>query len=121
MFLIKKACISSYSLQHILIHLIEEWRQKLDNDHVVVAVLMGVSKAFACIPHDLLVVKLSVYSLSDKALAYIFLYLCGRKQSVKINNFCTILQLIYKKSIKKNISTYIIRGSAGVNFGTNII
>ena len=85
---------SSYSSQHVLIRLREEWRQKLYSDHFVGAVLTDPSKAFDCIPHDLLIAKLSAYRLSDEALAYIFLYLSGQKQSVKINNCYSIFQLI---------------------------
>ena len=85
---------SSYSSQHVLICLIEEWRQKLDSDHFVGAVLMDLSKAFDCIPHDLLIAKLSAYGLNDEALAYIFSYLSGRKQSVKLNNYYSLFQLI---------------------------
>ena len=58
------------------------------------AVLMDLSKAFDYLPHDLLIAKLSAYGLSDEALAYIFSYLSGRKQSVKINNCYTVFQLI---------------------------
>ena len=85
---------SSYSSQHVLICLIEEWRQKLDSNHFVGAVLMDLSKAFDCIPHDLLIAKLSAYGLNDEALAYIFSYLSGRKQSVKLNNYYSLFQLI---------------------------
>ena len=55
---------------------------------------MDLSKAFDCIPHELLIVKLSAYGLSDETLAYIFSYPSGRKQSVKINNCYSIFQLI---------------------------
>ena len=54
---------------------------------------MDLSKAFDCILHDLLIAKLSAYGLNDEALAYIFLYLSGRKQSVKISNCYSIFQL----------------------------
>ena len=84
---------SSYSSQHVLIRLTEEWRQKLDSNHFVRAVLMDLSKVFGCIPHDLLIAKLSAWGLGDKTLAYIFSYLSGRKQSVKINNCYSIFQL----------------------------
>ena len=37
---------SSYSSQHVLIRLMEEWRQNLDSDHIFRAVLMDLTKAF---------------------------------------------------------------------------
>ena len=36
---------SSYSSQHVLIRLMEEWRQNLDSDHIFRAVLMDLTKA----------------------------------------------------------------------------
>ena len=85
---------SSFSSQHVLIHLIEEWRQKFDSNHFADAALMDLSKAFDCISHDLFIVKLSTYGLSDETLAYIFSYLSGRKQSAKINDCYSIFELI---------------------------
>ena len=52
----------------------EEWR-KLDDNFVVGAVLTDFSKAFDCIPHDLLIAKLAAYGLSEEALMYILLIL----------------------------------------------
>ena len=49
----------SYSTQQVLIHLLEEWREKLDENFIVGAVLIGLSKAFDCIPHDLIIAKLA--------------------------------------------------------------
>jgi hypothetical protein len=40
----------------------------LDNNKYVAAILMDLSKAFDCFPHNLLIEKLKTYSLSDKAL-----------------------------------------------------
>ena len=44
---------TSYSSQHVIIRLLEEWRIKLDNNFAVGAVLIALSKVFDCIPHDL--------------------------------------------------------------------
>ena len=52
---------SGYSTNYILIRLIEIWRHTLDNNLFAGAVLMDLSKAFNCIPHDLLIAKLHAY------------------------------------------------------------
>ena len=56
----------SYNTQHVLITLIAEWRKNLDNNYFIGAVLMDLSKAFDCIPHDLVIAKLAAYG-SDKS------------------------------------------------------
>ena len=53
----------NYSTQHVLILLLEEWGEGLDNNFVVGGLFMDVSKAFDCIPHDLLIAKLKAYVL----------------------------------------------------------
>ena len=72
--------------QHVLIRLIEDWRSKLDNDYLVGEILMDLSKAFDCIPHDLLIAKLHAYGFDEDALVLIYSYLKRRKQCVWINN-----------------------------------
>ena len=47
---------------------------------------MDLSKAFACVNHDLLIAKLNAYGLNIKALQLIRNYLSNRKQRVKINS-----------------------------------
>ena len=78
----------SYSTQQVLIRLLEEWREKLDKNFAVGAVLMELSKAFDSIPHDLIIAKLAAYGIERKTLIerLIYFYLKGRKQCVKINN-----------------------------------
>ena len=46
-----------YSSSHVLLRLIEEWKRNLDNKKFVGAVLMGLSKAFDCVPHVLFELK----------------------------------------------------------------
>ena len=84
----------NYSSQNILISLTEEWRKKLDNNFVVAAVLTELSKAFDCIPHDLIIAKLSAYNFSDEALSYIYSYLTNRRQCARINNTHSQLETI---------------------------
>ena len=61
--------------QSTLLRLVEDWRGALDRHEYVAAVLMDLSKAFDCLPHDLLLVKLQAYGLSVKACALISSYL----------------------------------------------
>ena len=55
---------SGWLLLHVLIRLLEKWRENLDNNFTVRGVLVDLSKAFDCIPHDLLIAKLSAYGLN---------------------------------------------------------
>ena len=84
----------NYSSQNILISLKEEWRKTLDNNFVVGAVLTDLSKAFDCIPHDLIIAKLSAYNFSDETLSYIYSNLTNRRQYVGINNTYSQLKTI---------------------------
>ena len=42
-----------YSSNHMILRLIEEWKEKLDKEFFAGAFHMGLSKAFDCIPHEL--------------------------------------------------------------------
>ena len=46
-----------YRANHVLIKLIANWKQSLDKNKLVGAVLMDLSKAFDCIPYELLIAK----------------------------------------------------------------
>ena len=59
----------------------------LDEKFLVGRVLMDLSKACDCIPHDLLIAKLHAYGFSQKTVTFIYSYLKCRKQKVKVNNF----------------------------------
>ena len=63
----------------MLIRLIENWKQSLANQKFVGVVLIDLSKAFDCIPHDLLIAKMHAYGFSIDSLKIFFSYLKGKK------------------------------------------
>ena len=76
----------NYSTQHVITCLVEEWREHLDENFAVGAVITDLSKAFHCIAHNLLIAKFAAYDFSNTALRYVYSYLYNRKQCVRINN-----------------------------------
>ena len=52
--------------------LIENWKQSFYNQKFAGAVLMDLSKAFDCIPHDLLIPKMHAYGFSIDLLKIFF-------------------------------------------------
>ena len=62
-----------YSSSRVLIGLVENWKRELDNKKYVGAILMDSSKAFDCIPHELLIAKMDAYGFNENALTFFFL------------------------------------------------
>ena len=54
-----------YDCQSLLIRFSESVKRHLDNGEVAGALLTDLSKAFDCLPHDLLVCKMYAYGLSE--------------------------------------------------------
>ena len=79
-----------------LLRLLEDWRGALDRHEYVAAVLMDPSKAFDCLPHDILLSKLSAYGLGNETVRLLNSYLSGRKQQVKLNNIVSSWSVIKK-------------------------
>ena len=75
-----------HSAQHALIRLIETIRKTLDRKGVAGLVLMDLSKAFDCMPYDLLIAKLKAYGFGLQGLRLIANYLSDRKQRVKVGS-----------------------------------
>ena len=73
----------AHSTQHALFKLLQ-WQNELDNSGLVGTILMDLSKAYDCLPHDLIIAKFEIYGLSKSSLSLLLEYLTSREQSVKI-------------------------------------
>ena len=77
---------SRYSTQHVLLNLINKWNSCLDNSGVVGTILMDLSNAFDCLPHEIILVKLHAYGNDIKSLKLLQDYFSNRAQRVKLNS-----------------------------------
>jgi hypothetical protein len=72
---------SGFGCQSNLSRVIEDWKQALDKNEYTATILMDLSKAFDCIPHELLLLKLKAYGLSTAAQEMLssYMYFSQRK------------------------------------------
>ena len=77
----------THSTQYLLSRLIQSLKKGLDNSGLVGTILMDLSKAYECLPHDLLIAKLEVYGLDKPSLNLVNGYLRFRKQRKKIGTW----------------------------------
>ena len=104
-FLNKLLCgfCKAHSTQHALFRLLQKWKKELDSSEIVGTNLMDLSKAYDCLPHDLVIAKLEAYGLDTNSLRFIFDYLSSRKQRTKIgsaySNWSKVLRGIPQGSI----------------------
>ncbi len=75
-----------YSCQASLMKLCEEMKHAMDDSEVAALILMDLSKAFDCLPHDKMADKLTAYGISHSAIKLLVNYLRHRKQRVKIGS-----------------------------------
>ena len=75
-----------YNAQHCLVSLIEKWKKSVDNGGAFGALLTDLSKAFNCLPLELLIAKLDAYGLDKSSLKLIHSYLSNRKQRLNVND-----------------------------------
>ncbi len=73
-----------FGCHSVLIHSTETWKRALDNKQYVGIIMSDLSKAFDCLPHDLLLEKLRYYNFSVQSIALLRSYLTNRSQRVKL-------------------------------------
>ena len=74
----------AHSTQCVLSRLLQSLKKGLDNSGLVGTILMDLSKAYDCLPHDLLIAKLDAYSLDKPSLNFVNGYLRFWTQRGKI-------------------------------------
>ena len=55
---------------------------------------MDLSKAFNCIPYDLLITKLHAYDIGFNTVTFLFTYFKEQKQKVSIHNISSLFKII---------------------------
>ena len=76
----------NHSTQDALVRLLNSWQNSLDKKHIVGTLLMDLSKAYDCLPHDLLIAKLAAYGVDFPSLSLLYDYLSNRQQRVKVQS-----------------------------------
>ena len=72
--------------QYALLNMIRQWQNHLSDSGKVGAILMDLSKAFDCLPHDLLIAKLTAYGFGYKTLKLFYSYLSDRKHRARLGS-----------------------------------
>ena len=66
--------------------MLEKWKNAVDKGKVFGALLTDLSKAFDCLPHELIIAKLNAYGFNLPALKLMHSYFSHRKQRTKVNH-----------------------------------
>ena len=67
-----------HSTEQCLSVMLEEWKKALDDKFSASGILTDLSKAFDCLNHNLLIVKLEAYGFENNALSFVYNYLQER-------------------------------------------
>ena len=69
-----------HGTQHALSQLLEAWQRELDESGYTGTFLMNLSKAYDCLPHDLIIVKFEAYGFDNISLKLFHRYFSNQNQ-----------------------------------------
>ena len=92
-----------YSCNPVLMQLIENWKKALDKNFQIDTLQMDLSKAFDCIPHDVLIAKVYAYDLSEETTPFFYLYLQRTGQRVRMDDIQSSLQILISEVLQESI------------------
>ena len=92
----------AHSTQHALFRLFQKWQKELDSGVFIGTVLMDLSKAYYCWPHDLLIAKLEAYGLHNGSLNLLLDYLSYR--ILTVYGFCNFADNNTLHSCRKRLT-----------------
>ena len=75
-----------HGTQHAILNMLRSWQNCIANKGKVGAILIDLSKAFDCLPYNLLIAKLSAYGIGEQGLKLLHHYLSNRKHRVRIGS-----------------------------------
>ena len=76
----------NHNCSNVLLDFIEKCKTHKDKNEIYCTILTDLSKAFDCLPHNLLIAKMKAYGVQDQALKLICNYFYERLQRVKLGN-----------------------------------
>ena len=75
-----------HGTRHAVFRLLQARKKELDESGYTGTVLMDLSKAYDCIPHDLIIAKFEAYCFDNISLKLFHSYFSDRKQRAKIRS-----------------------------------
>ena len=87
---------SGHGCQTALLKIIEDWKKALDDNKCVAAILMDLSKAFDCLPHNLLLLKLKTYGCPIVHLIFYLVTFIKENSVLRLKMCVVILNICIK-------------------------
>ncbi len=75
-----------YGCEHVLIKLVDSWKNALDDNQFAGTILIDLHNAFNVVAHGLLIANMKAYSIRNDACEFMCSYLIDRLQRVKLSN-----------------------------------